>query len=71
MKLEIQYDERLIPEIICKCFELFSRSFTKIVIKLAGIKEKAIETKNTKFEVFLVSADAALINVKGKASLFA
>jgi hypothetical protein len=69
--LEIQYDERLIPEIICKCFELFSRSLTKIVIKLAGIKENAIETKNTKFEVFLVPTDAELINVYGKGSLFA
>jgi len=39
-------------------------------MKFAGIKEKAIDTKKTKFEVFLVSTCAALIFVKGKGSLF-
>jgi hypothetical protein len=53
MKLEIQYEEWFIPEIIWRCFEFVSRSLIITVMKFAGIKENAIETKKTKFEVFL------------------
>ena len=46
MKFIIQYANIFIPETRIKCFELFIFSFTIIVIKFAGIKEKAIATKN-------------------------
>ena len=53
IKFEIQYDEVVIPEIICKCFVFNSLSFIIIVMKFAGIKAKATDMKNTKFVLFL------------------
>lgn len=40
-------------------------------MKFAGIKEKAIDTKNTKFEVFLVPVLAEANLVKGNGTLLA
>ena len=34
------------PDTLIKCFELFTFSFTIIVIKLAGIRANAIDMKN-------------------------
>ena len=38
---------KLIPLILIKCFELFTLSLTIIVMKFAGIRENATETKKT------------------------
>ena len=46
MKFTIQYETIFIPDTLIKCLELFNFSLTIIVTKFAGIKEKAIATKN-------------------------
>ena len=42
------------PEIICKCFELFSFSLIIIVTKLAGINVKHIDINIKRIESFLL-----------------
>ena len=57
------------PEINWRCFEFDSRSLIRTVMKLAGMSEKAIETKKTKFEVFLVFVLADSCFVRGNGLL--
>lgn len=51
---------------ICKCLVFCSLSFMIVVIKLAGIKAKAIEIKKTKLLLFLVSPWFFIVKVRGK-----
>ena len=56
----------LTPEILIKCFELFTLSETIELMKFAGIKEKAIETKNTRQKLFKALEFPLLSFVVGK-----
>ncbi len=56
----------LTPDIRIKCFELFILSKTIELIKLAGIKEKAMETKKTKQKLFNAFEFDLLSAVVGK-----
>ena len=56
----------LTPEIRIKCLELLILSETMELIKFAGIKENAIDTKNTKQKLFNAFEFALLSFVVGK-----